>query len=66
MNTDPDLNPLVASPGGGYSTVTGEEMSAAPSEPLSVDHSSEHRLSPSISCHDKATGPRIELRVAIQ
>ena len=42
----------------------GEET-AAPSEPVTVDHSSEHRLSPSISCHDKAIEPRIELREAI-
>ena len=41
--------------------VTREEISA-PSEPISFDHLSEHRLSTSISCHDKATEPRIALR----
>ena len=42
-------------------TLAGEENSAH-SDPLSVHHTSEHRLSPSISCHDKAVEPRIELR----
>ena len=65
MNTDPDLNPLLVASSVSDPTVTGEEISA-PSEPVSVNHSSEHRVSSSISCHDKATEPRIELRDAIQ
>ena len=62
LNADPDLNPLVAS---SDPTLAGEENSAL-SDHLSVHHTSEHRLSPSISCHDKAVEPRIELRGAIQ
>ena len=62
LNTDTDLNPLVAS-SVSDPTANGEET-AASSEPVTVDHSSEHRLSPSISCHDKAIEPRIELREA--
>ena len=63
LNADPDLNPLVAS---SNPTLAGEENSVGHSDPLSVDHTSEHRLGPSISCHDKAVEPRIELRGAIQ
>ena len=47
-------------------TLAGEENSAGHSDPVNVDHTSERRLSPSISCHDRAVEPRIELRGAIQ
>ena len=63
LNADSDLNPLVAS---SDPTLDGEENSAGHSDPVNVDHTSERRLSPSISCHDKAVEPRIELRGAIQ
>ena len=40
---------------------TGEEASLPP-EPARLNHSSEHRVGPSIVCQDKAAEPRIELR----
>ena len=42
-------------------STTGEEATSH-SEPTRLDHSSKRLISPSLSCQDKSTDPRIELR----